>query len=153
MPTSQFLRGAVLKCRFPYDHHPHRPGPQPHYCLFAKQIEVGEQQVVAVCYGTSRLDDALIEAHQGLIFDVPSSFVRGTMPGPITHFVADHVAILPIDWIQQDFVARLDFMREEKRQNDTTRRRLYQQFEAFESAMKIAAVQATQHFTQTGQMG
>lgn len=155
MPTSHFPRGAVLKCRFPYDSNPHQPGPQPHYCLFAEETELADKRFVAVCYGTSRLDSALISAHEGFIFDVSSNFVRGAMPGPITHFIVDHVAVLPLDkfWVYLNFEARLDFMREEKRQNDMTRRRLYAQYEMLEPVLKDAAFDALDSFLTSGQVG
>lgn len=141
MPTSQFVRGQVLKCLFPYDNASDRPGPHPHYCLYVQDVEVQDKRFVMVCYGTSRLDPALLRAHSGMILSVRSPMIKGEMPGDVTHIVADHVALLPCndDWIYGSFDARLDFVKESSRTKTPEHRRLYDAFVAFERVMKRAA--------------
>lgn len=151
--TPSYVRGAVLKCRFPYDHSPEYPGPQPHYCLFIEQLQGVEIPLVAVCYGTSRLDQDLLRAHQGAVLSVASTFMRGNMPGQVTHFICDHVALVPQDWIYKDFNARLDFIRPDSRANDPYRQHLYRQFEAVEPIMVRAALDALQTHRRTGLPG
>jgi len=73
MPTPNLIRGAVLKCSFPYDTDPAQPGPQPHYCLYIDSIEVQGSRSIALCYGTSRLDEGLLRAHNGAILSVSGS--------------------------------------------------------------------------------
>lgn len=151
LPTS-FARGTVLKCLFPYDTNPNRPGLQPHYCLFIEEVAIAELRYVAVCYGTSRLDDDLIRTHRGCILSVPSQFIKGNMPGIVTHFIADHVALIALskEWIYFHFHARLDFIREQK---DPQRQRLYKDFEVFERTMQLSALDAVQYFSETGKAG
>ena len=152
-PTPGYLRGAVLKCRFPYDHSPRHPGPQPHYCLFIEQLQGIETPLIALCYGTSRLDQDLLRAHQGAVLSVPSTLVRGAMPGHVTHFVCDHVALVPESWIYKDFNARLDFIRPDSRVNDPNRQHLYRQFEALEPIMVQATLDALKTHRRTGLPG
>lgn len=154
MPTS-YPRGTVLKVYFPYDDSPSLPGPQVHYCMFIEQYSFGGKDYAAVCYGTSRLDEKLIQSHQGLIWSVDSKFIKGEMPGHVTHFVADHVALIALNdtWVRPDFQARLDFMREDKRKNDVQRQRLFQQFEAFEKCLEQAALDTLAKCTEAGRIG
>jgi len=74
------------------------------------------------------------------------------MPGVVTHFIADHVALIALskEWIYSNFQARLDFIREQK---DPQRQRLYKDFEAFERTMQFAALDAIRHFSETGKAG
>lgn len=154
MTAPQLLRGSVLCARFPYDAEPHRPGATFHFCLFIDHIVVEGLALVAVCYGTSRLDEQLLAAHQGAVFSVASEFVRGDRPhGPVTHFVADHVAVLREEWIKGSFKARLDFIRAEQRQHDKRRQRLFEQFCALEPTMQDAALDALGSYEQTGLLG
>ncbi|QMI49747.1 hypothetical protein [Burkholderia sp. MBR-1] len=155
MASSPFVRGAVVKCRFPYDARPDKPGPQPHYCLLIAEFELGERTYAAVCYGTSRLDEQLIRAHAGMILSVPSRFIKGPMPGPVTHFVADHVAIIPHDeqWFYLSFKARLDYIPERARKGDFQRQRLFQDFLRHEAAMNVAAAQAAESLLELGRIG
>ena len=150
--TTSYSRGSVLKCLFPYDTKPSLPGPQPHYCLFISDYAIAGRTYATVCYGTSRLDDDLIRSHKGCILSVPSQFIKGKMPGIVTHFIADHVALISLDdaWVYPTFQARLDFIRE---QRDPQRQRLYKDFEAFEKAMKFAALDVLKFFRVTGQLG
>ena len=112
--TTSYSRGSVLKCLFPYDTKPSLPGPQSHYCLFISDYAIAGKTYATVCYGTSRLDDDLIRSHKGCILSVPSQFIKGKMPGIVTHFIADHVALISLDdaWVYPYFQARLDFVRE-----------------------------------------
>ncbi|WP_157903480.1 hypothetical protein [Cupriavidus malaysiensis] len=155
MSTSRYPRGTILRCFFPYDTHPQIPGPKAHYCLLAEQVELPGESLLAVCYGTSRLDNNLIRKHNGVIFSVPSGLIRGTMTGPVTHFVADHVALIkPTErWMELDWSARLDFMRPEKRENDPRRARLYTEFQAVEEAALRMVEEAVLHFQATGTVG
>jgi len=147
-------RGSILKCRFPFDSAPGLPGPNAHYCMFSDMHSEGGQPYFAVAYGTSRLDPALISAHgtRHGILSIGSTFIRGAMTGPVTHFIARHVAIVPISWVYSNFSARLDFMRPEAR-TDQHRLTMYRQFEAFEEIMDRAALSALNHFLTTGQPG
>lgn len=151
MPDS-YPRGTVLKCYFPYDSNPSQPGPLPHYCLVVEDYELAGQRYAALCYGTSKLDDRLMRTHRGLVFSVPSNCISGAMPGVITHFIGDHVALVSLDdrWRYPKFQARLDFVREQK---DPQRRRLFEQFTLFERAMVTNAIDALDHFRKTGKLG
>lgn len=154
MGTSNFVRGAVIKCSFPYVDSPSSPGPHPHYCLFIDAFELSGDKYVAVCYGTSRLDDALLEHHSGAVFSVDSRFVKGSpMPGRVTHFVCSHVAVIPDRWIYSNFSARLDFIRPERREGDHVRQRLFTLFEVMESIMLKEALTAVNHMRRTGKPG
>ncbi|WP_396334143.1 hypothetical protein [Burkholderia anthina] len=150
MSSSPFVRGAVLKCRFPYDSHPNQPGPRPHYCLSVTQFESSGTLYAAVCYGTSKLDEPLLRKHAGMILSVPSSFIRGEMPGPVTHFIGDHIAFVPYNskWFYMDFQARLDYVREKDRQGDFKRQRLYQDFVRFEEIMAASVGQDVDFWAQ-----
>lgn len=153
MPTPNLVRGAVLKCSFPYDSAPTQPGPLPHYCLYIDSVEVEGSRYVAVCYGTSRLDEELLRAHSGAVLSVASQFIKGDMPSGVAHFVCNHVAAIPEAWIYGNFVARLDFIRAERRRTDQRRQRLYEAFEAVEDVMERAALDVLNHFTSTGRIG
>ncbi|WP_163013100.1 hypothetical protein [Burkholderia stabilis] len=157
MQASQIARGVVLKCLFPYDNDPHQPGPKPHYCLVADiPFSVGDQHYVAVAYGTSKLDENLLRAHRGLILSVDSAHLKGSaLPGPVSHFVLDHVALVPLheDWIYSDFRARFDFMREEQRRNDRERQRLYETFLLAERQMLAATDELLETFDRTQLIG
>ncbi|KAF7964131.1 hypothetical protein AWV80_41755 [Cupriavidus sp. UYMU48A] len=150
MDASQIVRGVVLKCLFPYDNDPHQPGQKPHYCLVADvPFALGDQHYVAVVYGTSKLDEDLMRAHRGLILSVDSAHVKGSaLPGPVGHFVLDHVALLPFtkDWIYSDFRARFDFMRPEQREKDRKRQRLYEDFLLAERRMLAATDELLETF-------
>lgn len=154
MATPNFVRGSVVKCSFPYVDSPSSPGPQPHYCLFVDSFEIDGHQYYAVCYGTSRLDDALLSNHSGAIFSVDSNLVKGSpMPGRVTHFVCSHVAVIPDRWVYQNFSARLDFIRPERREGDHVRKRMYQQFESLEPIMDQEALIAVNYCRRTGKPG
>lgn len=155
MTPANFVRGTVLKCSFPYDTTPNQPGPLPHYCLYIASGDAdGGARYVAVCYGTSRLDNALLRTHSGAILSVASQFISGDkLPGEVTHFVCSHVAILPEAWLYGNFAARLDFIRPERRQNDQRRQRLYEQFQALERVMARAALDALEHTVSSGHFG
>ena len=106
----QLMRGSVLKCMFPYEDNPNRPGPKPHYCLFIDQFEYEGSIYVIVAYGTSRLDKQLMNAHR--VLDVPTEFLDGSKPENdqgVIHFLCDHVAILPLksEWVNMRFSSRL----------------------------------------------
>ena len=148
-------RGTILKCRFPFEDSPNSPGPAFHYCLFSTAIKVpGVSDHLIVAYGTSRLDDALLDTqgHKHGVLSVSSNFIKGTMPGSVTHFVARHIAVVPAAWVDQRFNARLDFIRLESRK-DQYRRQLFQQFEAFEHAMDEASEALYIEFLKTGKPG
>lgn len=157
MDASQVVRGVVLKCLFPYDSDPHQPGQKPHYCLVADvPLHWEDQHYVAVAYGTSGLDEDLMRAHRGLILSVDSARLKGsTLPGPVGHFVLDHVALLPLnkDWIYSDFRARFDFMRPEQRENDRERQRLYEMFLLAERRMLAATDDLLETFDRTKLIG
>lgn len=157
MDASQIARGVVLKCLFPYDNDPHQPGRRPHYCLVADSpFALRDQHYVAVAYGTSKLDETLLRAHRGLVLSVDSAHLKGSaLPGPVGHFVLDHVALLPLtkDWIYPDFRARFDFMRPEQRENDRQRQRLFEVFLLAERRMLAATDDLLETFDRTKRIG
>lgn len=112
----------MLKCLFPYDNDPHQPGPKPHYCLVADiPFSVGDQHYVAVAYGTSKLDENLLRAHRGLILSVDSAHLKGSaLPGPVSHFVLDHVALLPLMKTGSTRTSELDSISCERSSEGTT---------------------------------
>lgn len=155
METSRYPRGTVLLCYFPYDNNPHQPGPEPHFCLLVDQYEHEGKQYVAVCYGTSSFDEKLFDRHNGLVLTVGKEFIKGVdMPKDRGNFIADHVALLPLDdqWIVPTVRGRFDFMRPEKRE-DATRIRLYSQYQALEQAMLKATIEVVDSFFRTGKVG
>jgi hypothetical protein len=152
MATS-YSRGAVVKVLFPYDTNPSSPGPKPHYCLFVDEFEFNGMQYVALCYGTSKIDESLLTKHNGIIFSVSTAYIKGdAMSAPISHFIADRIAIVPRDgkWILPDFNARLDFIREQK---DGIRKNLYQAFCGFERSMEFNFLQTVRYFAETKKSG
>ncbi|MBN3761290.1 hypothetical protein [Burkholderia sp. Ac-20365] len=157
MDASRIKRGVMLKCRFPYDDAPHLPGMKPHYCLAVTDALHFEGKVyVLVAYGTSKLDEDLLRAHQGLILSVPSIYIKGaTLPEATGHFVADHVALLPLtsDWIYEDFFGTLDFVATAAQENDARRSRLYESFLAAEKAMLAASRDLVKSFFDSRQPG
>jgi hypothetical protein len=151
----QMPRGTILLCRFPFQTSPKLPGPLFHFCLFVDAFEHGDVNVAAMAYGTSRLDDALLEQHRGLILSVPAQHIKGAqMPGPVTHFVVDHVAVLPMvdAWVQPRFIARLDCFKQ-AHDADPLRRRLRQQFEQLEPVLRASALDATRDMIKTRRFG
>lgn len=156
MPTTPFLaRGSVLLARFPFDECPKLPGPSLHFCLFVEKFDLGEVAVAAMAYGTSRLDETLLREHRGLILSVPAMHIRGAqMPAPVTHFVMDHVAVLPLveHWYEPSFTARLACFKPADRA-DPLRRRLLEQFEQFEPVLRASAVDAVQDMHKTRMFG
>lgn len=156
MSPTQYLRGTVVLCSFPFQDKPSERGPHPHFCLVIDTVEDRGEKLVAVCYGTSRLDDALVASQGGAVLSVPSRFIKvksGFIPGQVMHLVLGHVALIPESWIDTRFSGRLDFIRAESRQADPTRQRLYQSFSAYEPIMQVAAVQAALHRRATGLPG
>lgn len=155
-PPAPLAKGSILKVRFPWDSHPKVPGPFPHYCLLASVEEFEGQTFVAVAYGTSRMDRDLERSHSGLVFDVPSTYIRGDeMPGAITHFVCDMVALLPFndEWVYRNWKARLAFMRESERTEDRRAARYYDQFQSFELTLRKATFEALDDMLTSGSPG
>lgn len=155
-PPAPLAKGSILKCKFPWDSHPKVPGPFPHYCLLASVEEIEGQTLVAVAYGTSRMDRDLERSHSGLVFDVPSTYIRGDeMSEGVTHFVCDLVALLPYndDWVYRNWRARLAFMRESERANDRRAARYYEQFLSFELTLRKATFEALDDMLSTGSFG
>ncbi len=154
MAATNFVRGSVLRCSFPYVDRPSRPGPHPHYCLFVDSFEIRDRIYYAVCYGTSRLDEPLLENHNGAIFSVDSSLIKGSpMSMRVTHFVCSHVAVIPDRWVYRNFQARLDFIRPEGRKGDRLRERMYDQFVLLEPLMEYEALIAVNYVRKTGRPG
>lgn len=156
MVTKQYPRGSVVLAKFPFDDLPSEPGRLKHFCLVVDSVSRNGQTLFALCYGTSRLDEVLVASHCGGILSVPSTFLKvqkGVVEGPVGHYVLDHVALVPGDWIDDRFEGRFDFMREEARNGDRVRQRLYKVFEACEAAMQVAALEAIRHFETTGRLG
>jgi hypothetical protein len=153
MASSNLVRGSVVKCQFPYVERPHSPGPKPHYCLFIDSLDVNSDKLVAVCYGTSRLDDDLIGRHNGAILSVDNALIKGSpMPGRVAHFACSRVAVIRQSWIYTNFNARLDFIRPERR-FDALRARMFELYERLEPVMVQAALAAVDHYQRTGRPG
>ena len=148
-------RGSIVRALFPFENDPLRPGPFPHYCLFSDRLEGVDGWFYVVSYGTSRLDEDMIKQHgqEGGILSIDSKFVKGEMSGPVTHFLARHVAVIPDTWIDDSFSARLDFFRPQLRENDPHRQRLFREFEAFEAVLDEASYEALDYFEKTGRVG
>lgn len=156
MTNAQFLRGQVVLAGFPTFERPDAPAAKLHFCLVVDTVDLGQERLIAVAYGTSKLDEELLETHSGAVLSIPTSHIkigRGFMSGEVAHFVLSHVALIPQEWIDTSFAARFDFMRPEARQNDPIRRRLYNAFVAAEPIMQSAALQAARHTEQTGCLG
>jgi len=156
MDSSRFPRGTVLLCNFPYDNNPHQPGPEPHFCLVVDAYEHEGKQYVAVCYGTSSFEKVLLDRHQGLVLTVGKEFIKGIdLPKGRGNFLADHVALLPLDeaWIVPSVQGRFDFIREKKREKDAQRARLYAQYLALEKSMLRATLEVLTSFIETGKLG
>lgn len=156
MDLSTLTRGSIVKAAFPFEDAPDRPGPFDHYCLFVDRLVSEQTELVMLAYGTSRMDDNLARRHGvgGGILSIDSKLVKGDrMGGPVTHFLARHVATVPKDWIDPKFRARLDFMRPETRQTDAHRQRMYRLFEIFEDVMDGFAHEATKHLARSGRIG
>lgn len=152
-PTN-LVRGSIVKCLFPYVDRPHTQGPLPHYCLFIEAFRLAEQQVIAVCYGTSRLDAPLMARHQGFVLSVDNSLIKGSRPpGRVTHFVCSHVALLDEHWVYPNFTGRFDFMRHDSRKADPVRNRMFEQFLAMEPVMEREALNVLRHHQSTGRLG
>lgn len=149
-------RGSIVRAYFPFDSDPRRRGPFAHYCLFSDRLDGADgRSVYVVAYGTSRLDEDMIKqhGHGNGILSIDSKFVRGEMSGPVTHFLARHVAVIPSTWVQENFSTRLDFMRPHSRENDLQRQRLFKEFEAFEAVLDEASYEALDYFEKTGRVG
>lgn len=156
MASKQYPRGALVLANFPFDDRPSDPGPTKHFCIVVDSVERDGKTLFALCYGTSRLDEMLLTQHSGGILSVPNQFVKiqkGFMDGPVSHFVLDHVALVPGEWIDQRLDARFDFIREESRKSDPVRQRLFRVFEACEPTMQMGALQAIRHYETTGRPG
>jgi hypothetical protein len=156
MAPAQYSRGQVVLADFPYSEWPARRGDKQHFCLVIDTVESQDVRLVAVCYGTSRLDEDLLAAHGGCVLSIPRPFVKvrsGFMNSSVMHLVLDHVALIPEDWIDQRFMARLDFMREDIRKNDPYRERLYKAFVAAEPVMQMSALQAVLYTQESGLIG
>lgn len=152
----QYPRGSIVLTAFPFEESPSTRGPKKHFCLVIDSVELDGRKLFAVVYGTSQLDKALLDNHAGAVMSMPREFVkirRGFMESAVGHFVLNHVALVPGEWIDQSFEGRLDFMREESRVNDPLRQRLYRLFLACEPVMQMAALEATKHATATGRFG
>lgn len=156
MVNKNYPRGSVVLAHFPFEERPSEPGPMKHFCIVVDCVERNGQALFALCYGTSRLDETLLESHCGAIVSISNQFVKvqkGFIEGPVTHYVLDHVALVPGSWIDDRYEARFDFMREEHRKDDPIRQRLFKVLEACEPAMQMGALQAVRHFEATGTPG
>jgi hypothetical protein len=154
--NKNYPRGSLALAHFPFGERPNEPGPVKHFCIVVDCVERNGQALFALCYGTSRLDEKLLDSHSGGILSIPNQFVkvqRGFVDGPVTHYVLDHVALVPGSWIDERFEARFDFMREENRKDDPVRQRLFKVLQACEPAMQMGALQAIRHFEATGRPG
>lgn len=102
MTAAQYSRGQVVLADFPFTERPHERGPRQHFCLVIDTVESQEERLIAICYGTSRLDDDLLAAHGGGVLSIPRAFMKirsGFMDEVVGHFVLDHVALVPESWL------------------------------------------------------
>ncbi|MBW5284132.1 hypothetical protein [Burkholderia gladioli] len=149
-------RGSVLRCRFPYEENPHTPGPTWHYCLLSGQYEFAGDILVAVCYGTSAVDETLFAKHRGSILTVDKQFIKGIdLPKDRGSFIADRVALVPLheEWIDLQHVGRLDIFREKKRMADAQRASLFEDFGRIEKIMLRSTMDTAANFLKTGNVG
>ncbi len=149
------VRGAVLKCLFPFEEHPSKPGLAPHYCLFVDNLELNGVQYIAAAYGTSRLDQKVLNVHH--VLDVSTGLIQGSEIGQnqgVIHFLCDHIAVMPFteDWIYMNFSARLAAFKAEH-QKDPHRRNLLKNFNRMELTMVSNAIDAIHNMRVTGQPG
>jgi len=156
MAPAQYSRGQVVLADFPYSEWPSNRGDKQHFCLVIDTVESQNVRLVAVCYGTSQLDEDLLASHGGGVLSIPKAYVKirsGFMNAPVMHLVLEHVALIPEEWIDTRFNGRLDFMRENSRQNDPYRERLYKAFVACEPVMQMSALQAVLYTQESGLIG
>ena len=142
------VRGAVLKCLFPFEEDPSSPGPSPHYCLFIESLVFEAHTYIVVAYGTSKLDFALQSKHP--ILDVPTKLLNGeSIPSAhgVIHFLCDHVAVIPFtsDWVYMNFSARLGIFKKEYL-TDPHRRTLLAKYEKAEPVMLRSSISETARF-------
>lgn len=156
MVSKQYPKGSVVLAHFPYEERPNQRGPSKHFCIVVDVVERNGQTLFALCYGTSQLDEKLLESHGGAVMSVPVPLVkvqRGFIEGRVGHFVLHHVAVVPGHWLDDRFEGRFDFMREENRKDDPVRQRMFKVWQACEPTMQMAALEAIRHFESTGRPG
>lgn len=151
----QLVRGAILKCLFPFEDKPNFPGPSPHYCLLVESFEHEGNTFLIVAYGTSKLDAALQRAHP--VLDIPTNLLSGSsIDGNqgVIHILCDHLAIIPFDsnWVYMNFSARLGVFKPEHKMQPT-RRNLLAKFEKAESAINAAAISLLREFLASQKVG
>ncbi len=156
MDSSHIDYGVLVKCLFPYVGAPAKPGPRPHYCMaLAPELPFKGRKFIAVAYGTSKLDDDLLEEHQGMILRVSSEFIKGEKPPqPTGYFVMDHVAVIPYEkeWVLP-FSARFDFVTVEQSRKSAAHGRLYENLLFTRPFSNAAAKRAVTRLIQTGAIG
>lgn len=156
MSTAPNTRGRIVLADFPYTERPHKRGPKQHFCMLVDWREIAGKRHAALCYSTSRLDEDLLNACGGAVLSVPLAYIkvsRGFMSAPVTHFLTQRIAVVPEDWIDDRFQARLDFIREDRRHEDPVRERLYQSFASCERLMIRATTDVVRYCEEAGQVG
>lgn len=156
MSPAPYTRGRIVLADFPYVENPHRRGPKQHFCMLVGWHEIAGKPHAALCYSTSRLDEDLLQSYGGALLSVPLAYIkvsRGFMTAPVTHFVTQHIALVPEDWIDLRFDARLDFIREDRRHKDPVRERLYRSFASCERLMIRATTDVVRYCEEAGQVG
>ncbi|CAM8643512.1 hypothetical protein MCEMSEM18_03571 [Comamonadaceae bacterium] len=151
----QLLRGAILKCLFPFEDKPDLPGPSPHYCLLVESFEHEGKTFVIVAYGTSKLDAALQSAHP--VLDIPTNLLSGSAISAnqgVIHILCDHLAVIPFDskWVYMTFSARLGIFKPEHTQQPA-RRNLLAKFQKAEPFIKTAAISLVTEFVAHRKVG
>ena len=150
------VRGAVLKCLFPFEENPHSPGPSPHYCLFVDDfLGVDGEHLMVVAYGTSKLDQQLQDAH--CVLDVPTKLLSGSDIGSdqgVIHFLCDHLAIIQFEsaWVYMNFSARLGVFKESQ-QKEPARRNLLHKFQEAETILNKSAIALVREFLAKKKLG
>jgi hypothetical protein len=149
------LRGAILKCLFPFEEKPDLPGPNPHYCLLVESFEHEGKTFLIVAYGTSKLDAALQSAHP--VLDIPTNLLSGSAISAnqgVIHILCDHLAVIPFDskWVYMTFSARLGVFKPEHK-HQPARRNLLAKFEKAEAVIYAAAISLVTEFLTHGKVG
>ncbi|MDT8992770.1 hypothetical protein RQP54_17995 [Curvibacter sp. APW13] len=151
----QLVRGALLKCLFPFEDKPDLPGKSPHYCLLVESYEHEGKTFLIVAYGTSKLDAALQRAHP--VLDIPTNLLSGSAIDAnqgVIHILCDHLAIIPFDskWVYMNFSARLGVFKPEHAMQPA-RRNLRERFERAEPVIRAAAISLLREFLATRKVG
>jgi hypothetical protein len=105
--------GSVLLVNYPYLERPHQPANAQHFCLLVgSKMTQRYGRVLAVIYGTSKLDERRINSSRFVLsLDTARDIQihKGGMQAPASHFIFDNMAIIQEtpDWMDMTFSAQL----------------------------------------------